>query len=172
MTGRENELKFLNQYYGKSGLKTMVVYGQKGIGKGTILSEFCKGKQFFRYACVDAEDREQRYQLSLRCHAAEEFASWDDLLELMVLDEDVVNKSIPLILCKEEDVEGEHGATIGDLSDEVLLYFRSRGIDDETAYQLMAKGRLIGCVRQIPDEKLRAQLMAELGEEPEEETKG
>ncbi len=90
MTGRENELKFLNQYYAKSGLKTMVVYGQKGIGKGTILSEFCKGKQFFRYACVDAEDREQRYQLSQRCHAAEEFASWDDLLELMVLDEDVV----------------------------------------------------------------------------------
>ncbi|MCR4838807.1 MAG: SufD family Fe-S cluster assembly protein [Eubacterium sp.] len=90
--------------------------------------------------------------------------------DVLLLDEDVVNKSIPLILCQEEDVEGEHGATIGDLSDEVLLYFRSRGIDDETAYQLMAKGRLIGCVRQIPDEALRAQLMAELGEEPEEET--
>ena len=90
--------------------------------------------------------------------------------DVLLLDEDVVNKSIPLILCKEEDVEGEHGATIGDLSDEVLLYFRSRGIDDETAYQLMAKGRLIGCVRQIPDEKLRAQLMAEIGEEIEEES--
>ena len=90
--------------------------------------------------------------------------------DVLLLDEDVVNKTIPLILCQEEDVEGEHGATIGDLSDEVLLYFRSRGIDDETAYQLMAKGRLIGCVRQVPDDTLRAELMAELGEEPEEES--
>ncbi|MBR0147343.1 MAG: SufD family Fe-S cluster assembly protein [Eubacterium sp.] len=87
--------------------------------------------------------------------------------DVLLLDEDVVNKTIPLILCQEEDVEGEHGATIGDLSDDVLLYFRSRGIDDATAYQLMAKGRLIGCVRQIPDAALRAELLQELGEEVE-----
>ena len=89
--------------------------------------------------------------------------------DVLLLDEDVVNKTIPLILCKEEDVEGEHGATIGDLSDEVLLYFRSRGIDDATAYQLMAKGRLLGCVRQVPDAAIRAELLTELGEEPEDE---
>jgi len=88
--------------------------------------------------------------------------------DVLLLDENVVNKTIPLILCQEEDVEGEHGATIGDLSDEVLLYFRSRGIDDETAYQLMAKGRLLGCVRQIPDQALQAELLLALGEESED----
>ena len=88
--------------------------------------------------------------------------------DVLLLDEDVVNKTIPLILCQEEDVEGEHGATIGDLSDDVLLYFRSRGIDDETAYRLMATGRLLGCVSQVPDAALRAELMTALGEEPEE----
>ena len=30
-------------------------------------------------------------------------------------DDDVVNQTIPLILCAEEDVEGNHGATIGKL---------------------------------------------------------
>lgn len=85
--------------------------------------------------------------------------------DVLLLDEDVVNKTIPLILCQEEDVEGEHGATIGDLSDDVLLYFRSRGIDDETAYRLMAMGRLLGCVRQVPDAALRTELMKDLGED-------
>ncbi len=85
--------------------------------------------------------------------------------DVLLLDEDVVNKTIPLILCQEEDVEGAHGATIGDLSEEMLIYFRSRGIDDETAYQLMAQGRLLGVIRQIPDETLRSELLKKIGEE-------
>ncbi len=90
--------------------------------------------------------------------------------DVLLLGENVVNKTIPLILCQEEDVEGEHGATIGDLSDEILLYFRSRGIDDETAYRLMARGRLLGSIRKIPENSLRKELLDRLQEgEAEEE---
>ena len=40
------------------------------------------------------------------------------------------------ILCGEEDVEGHHGATIGQLSDEMLFYMRSRGISLEEAKKI------------------------------------
>ena len=52
---------------------------------------------------------------------------------VLLLGDDVENKTIPLILCAEEDVDGSHGATIGELDEETLFYFAARGIDQETA---------------------------------------
>ena len=95
-------------------------------------------------------------------------AKGDEREDVLLLGEDVVNKTVPLILCSEEDVEGSHGATIGDLSEETLYYFRSRGIDDEEAYSLIAKGRLVSAVQKIPDEALKKELLMKMGELEEE----
>ena len=96
-------------------------------------------------------------------------ATGDEREDVLLLGENVVNKTVPLILCQEEDVEGSHGATIGDLSEETLYYFRSRGIPDEEAYQLMAAGRLTAAVRQIPEESIRKELLVRLGEDDGDE---
>ena len=45
-----------------------------------------------------------------------------------------MNQTIPLILCEEEDVEGNHGATIGKLDEELLFYLESRGIPEAEVY--------------------------------------
>ena len=36
--------------------------------------------------------------------------------DVLLLGDDIVNQTIPLILCAEEDVEGNHGASMGDLT--------------------------------------------------------
>ena len=72
---------------------------------------------------------------------------------MLLLGEDVVNKTIPVILCAEEDVNGSHGATIGELDPQTLFYFAARGIDSETAEDIMTKGRLEVVARKIEDEK-------------------
>ena len=61
---------------------------------------------------------------------------------MLLIDDDVINKSIPVILCGEEDVEGAHGATIGKLDEELLLYMKSRGIPEKEIYEIMAKARI------------------------------
>ncbi len=43
------------------------------------------------------------------------------------MGDDVVNQTIPLILCAEEDVKGSHGASIGQLDEETLFYMQARG---------------------------------------------
>ena len=58
---------------------------------------------------------------------------------VLMLGDNVVNKTVPLILCAEENVEGTHGATIGELDDATLFYFESRGIDKEHASDIMAR---------------------------------
>lgn len=71
---------------------------------------------------------------------------------VLLLGEDVRNKTIPLILCAEEDVNGSHGATIGELDEETLFYYASRGIDKKNAEDIMTKGRIEVIIRKINDE--------------------
>ena len=66
----------------------------------------------------------------------------DEKEDVLLLGDDVVNKTIPLILCAEEDVQGNHGASIGRLDEALLFYLASRGIDATQAEKLMAKARL------------------------------
>ena len=62
--------------------------------------------------------------------------------ETLLLSPKAVNRSVPIILCDEEDVEGEHGATIGRLSDDVLFYMQSHGISEDEACALMAEAKI------------------------------
>lgn len=85
--------------------------------------------------------------------------------EVLLLDDDVHNKSIPLILCGEEDVEGAHGASIGKLDEDLLFYMQSRGIGEAEIYELMAKARIQEICEKIPHEPTRTALYAFLGVE-------
>lgn len=73
--------------------------------------------------------------------------------DVLMLSENVVNKTVPLILCTEEDVEGVHGATLGRPSEEVLMYMGARGIDEKTACEMMEKARIDALCTLIEDEK-------------------
>ena len=84
---------------------------------------------------------------------------------VLLLGDNVVNKTIPVILCAEEDVEGSHGATIGELDEETMFYFASRGIDQELAEDIMPKGKMEVLYRKINDEvteKLVEEQLAEV----------
>ena len=83
--------------------------------------------------------------------------------DVLLLDDTAINQTIPLILCAEEDVQGNHGATIGKLSEETLAYMAARGIPEETAYELMAKARIHRVCERIPDEATRQLVEQELG---------
>lgn len=78
----------------------------------------------------------------------------DEQEDTLLLSPDVVNRTIPVILCGEEDVDGRHGASIGQLGDDTLFYMESRGIDEDAAKKLMIRARMESIARMIPDEAL------------------
>ena len=84
---------------------------------------------------------------------------------VLMLGDDVVNKTVPLILCAEENVVGNHGATIGELDDETLFYFESRGISRAQAENILARASIERFARTVDDEALRAQILQTLEEE-------
>ncbi len=88
----------------------------------------------------------------------------DEQENVLLLSDDIVNKTLPIILCEEEDVEGRHGASIGQLDEDMLFYMASRGIGQKEAEQIMVRARLGAVVREIPDLALRAELMNKIEE--------
>lgn len=82
---------------------------------------------------------------------------------VIMLGDDVINKTVPLILCSEENVEGSHGATIGELDDDTLFYFESRGIGRGEAERIMAYAALKRLIRLSGDKEFAEQAQNALG---------
>ena len=78
---------------------------------------------------------------------------------VLLVDEDVRNKTVPVILCNEDDVAGNHGATIGHLREEQLFYLASRGLSQEAAEALFASAVVEQAAIEAPDETARASVL-------------
>ncbi|MCD7734808.1 MAG: SufD family Fe-S cluster assembly protein [Clostridiales bacterium] len=85
-------------------------------------------------------------------------AEGDEREEVLLLNEGVVNQTVPLILCAEEDVEGNHGATIGQLDEDLLFYLMSRGMSAGAVENMVARARVEAICQQIGDEAAEGQL--------------
>ena len=83
---------------------------------------------------------------------------------VLMLGDGVANKTAPLILCAEENVVGNHGATIGELDENTLFYFESRGISAEEAENIMARAAIERLTRTLADEAAQAAILAGLEE--------
>lgn len=82
-----------------------------------------------------------------------------EIEEVILMDDDVHNKTIPVILCAEEDVEGSHGASIGRLDEDLIFYMQTRGFEEDEIYDLIQKSRLLSFCSKIPDEDIRSKTM-------------
>ena len=71
----------------------------------------------------------------------------------------VRNRTAPLILCAEEDVEGQHAASTGKIGENTLFYLMSRGLSELEAKKLMIEAQFRPVTDRIPDESLRSAVM-------------
>ena len=95
-------------------------------------------------------------------------SSGEERENVLLMDDTVINKTVPLILCDEEDVEGAHGGTIGRLDDETLFYMMSRGMTREEVYERIANARLDAVINKIPVSEVRDRWIKRLHPEEEE----
>ena len=80
-------------------------------------------------------------------------AEGEETETVLMLGDDVQNQTIPVILCSEETVAGSHGATIGELDEDTLFYFESRGIGKKEAEDIMARAAIDRIGRLLSEEK-------------------
>ena len=75
---------------------------------------------------------------------------------VLLVDEDVRNKTVPVILCNEDDVAGNHGATIGHIREEQMFYLASRGLSREAAERMFVSAIMEQAAIDAPDDISRA----------------
>lgn len=106
------DLNYVTRHYGKKGLSEIKMTGlllndSKKTARGTL---------DFHHGCKGSSGNESE--------------------NVLLLSKTAKNKSVPLMLCDEDDVVGNHGAAIGALDEEHLFYLQSRGIDETSARQI------------------------------------
>ena len=82
---------------------------------------------------------------------------------VLLVDEGVKNKTVPVILCNEDDVAGNHGATIGHIREEQMFYLASRGLSREEAESMFVSAIMEQAAIDAPDDTARSAVVR-LGE--------
>ena len=83
--------------------------------------------------------------------------------DVLMLSPTCINRTAPIILCAEEEVEGQHASTIGRLNDEMLYYIQSRGISVEQAQKMMVEARFATILDRVPDENIKDAVLEYVG---------
>ncbi len=133
------DINLIADHYGRKTLSEIRV---RGVMDGTSQKTF-KGTIDFKNGAIGAKGSENE--------------------EVLLMNESVRNRSVPLILCAEEDVEGSHGASIGRINEEHIFYMQSRGISEEKIYELMAKSKTEQIIKRIGDSDTAERINRALG---------
>lgn len=132
LTGQQSlDMNYVTNHYGKktkSCLKANGVLQEKA-------SKLFRGTIDFKHGSSGSEGEEHE--------------------DVLLLGNEIINQTIPLILCAEEDVQGNHGATLGQIDDSVLFYLCSRGMTKEEAELMLIQARIDALCSKIPSEKVQ-----------------
>ena len=133
-------------YIGSKDRQIDINYIANHIGKETESSGIFNG------ALLDTSSKAWRGTINFKNGCSE--SKGNEQEDVVLLSPNAINKSLPVILCDEEAVEGSHGSSIGKLGSDVLFYLQSRGIDEKTAKSLMIKSKINTVCSYIKNESL------------------
>ena len=149
LTGEKSNLQLAAGYYREKQQLLDMNYVAQHIGKKTESNMNVGG------VLQDASKKVFRGTIDFPLGCAG--AKGDEMEDVLILGEDAINQTVPLILCAEEDVEGNHGASIGRPADDVLFYLAGRGLSEEDACNLLARAKLEALCNQIGDKEIAEQ---------------
>lgn len=80
----------------------------------------------------------------------------------MMLSDEVVNKSAPILLNEEREVSGNHAASVGRINKEMLFYIMSRGFSKKQAESMMLEANFAPALDKIEDTDLREKIASQV----------
>lgn len=141
--GKENQLFDLNYIGELRGEKSNIDIEVQGALKDEARKHF-KGTIDFKKGCKKAKGNENE--------------------ACMLLSDTAKSLALPMLLCSEEDVEGNHSSSAGKIGEKELFYMMSRGFTLKEAQKLMVRARFNRILEKIKDEGLREQILREIDE--------
>lgn len=139
--GKDNQLFDLNYIGELKGEKTNINIEVQGALKDNAKKHF-KGTIDFKKGCKKAVGNENE--------------------ACMLLSENAKSLALPMLLCSEEDVEGNHSTSSGKIGEKELFYIMSRGFEYKDAMKLMVRAKFNKILENIKDEELKEEILQEI----------
>ena len=76
----------------------------------------------------------------------------------ILLSDNAVTKSVPLLLCTEEDVQGVHAVATGKVDKDKVFYVMSRGFSEKDAIKTIINGDLNDIINNIDNEDIKEEI--------------
>ena len=80
----------------------------------------------------------------------------------MLLSDTAKSIALPMLLCSEDEVEGNHSSSAGKIGEKELFYIMSRGFELKEAMKLMVRARFNQILEKIENEDLREEILQEI----------
>lgn len=141
--GVDEQLKDINYIAELYGAKTNINIDVQGALSDKAKKHF-KGTIDFKKGCKKAKGDENEY--------------------CMLLSDKAKAIALPMLLCAEEDVEGNHSTASGKVDSKVLFYIMSRGLNYKEAVKLIVKSRFIKIIEQISEQNLKNEIISKIDE--------
>ena len=135
---REMDLSYYMNHMGRRSISNMEV---KGALKDRAKKVF-KGTIDFKLGSSKSKGREEE--------------------SVILFDKDVKSDAVPILLCTEDDVNGQHAASAGRVDEDKLFYMMSRGFSREEAMQLIVEASFNPIIDKIPLEDMRSIIREEI----------
>ena len=139
--GKENQLFDLNYIGELRGEKSNINIEVQGALKDSARKHF-KGTIDFKKGCKKATGNENE--------------------ACMLLSDSAKSLALPMLLCSEEDVEGNHSCASGKIGEKELFYIMSRGFELKEAIKLMVRAKFNKILENIEDEELKEKILNEI----------
>lgn len=139
--GKENQVFDLNYIGELRGKKSNIDIEVQGALKDTSKKHF-KGTIDFKKGCKKATGNENE--------------------ACMILSDTAKSIALPMLLCSEEEVEGNHSSSAGKIGEKELFYIMSRGFELKEAMKLMVRARFNQILEKIENENLREEILQEI----------
>lgn len=141
--GKENQLFDLNYIGELRGKKSNIDIEVQGALKDIAKKHF-KGTIDFKKGCKKATGNENE--------------------ACMLLSDTAKSLALPMLLCSEEEVEGNHSSSAGKIGEKELFYIMSRGFELKEAMKLMVRARFNKILENIENEDLKEKILQEIDE--------
>lgn len=137
-------------YFGDGSRKVDINYIIRQLGKST------KAEMQIRGALKD--ESEKIFRGTLDFVRGTKGSIGREREEVILLNEGVRNRSVPLMLSGEDDVDGIHGVSVGKMDKAKLFYLMSRGLDLTEAQQLVVEASFTPVLERITNPELKEEI--------------
>lgn len=120
----------------------------------------CHSDQLYKSLLSDSSKAIFRGQVEIHQFAQKAFSS--QLNRNLLLSENSEAISVPQLNIYADDVKATHGSTVGQLQDEEIFYFLSRGISRSKAVEMLSMGFAQDIIERIENPEIRFYLQASL----------